>query len=132
MSGGVTYTYQKAQDFSDPEDNDPVAGTYGSQISYIPWHSGSVIANLDWRSWNLNYSFIYVGERYHNSSNIIENHEQPWYTHDLTLSKVFKIRKIGNLRIAAEVNNLLNQQYDVVYNYPMPGRNYKLILKFEI
>ena len=73
-----------------------------------------------------------MGKRYHNSSNIIENHEQPCYTHDLTLSKVFKIRKIGNLRIAAEVNNLLNQQYDVVYNYPMPGRNYKLILKFEI
>jgi hypothetical protein len=35
-------------------------------------------------------------------------------------------------RISAEVNNILNQYYDVVLNYPMPGRNYKLILKVEV
>jgi len=35
------------------------------------------------------------------------------------------------MKVTAEVNNLLNQQYDVVLNYPMPGRNYKLILKFD-
>ena len=35
------YTYQKAQDFSDPADNDPIAGTWKGQIAYIPWHNGS-------------------------------------------------------------------------------------------
>jgi hypothetical protein len=33
---------------------------------------------------------------------------------------------------SAEVNNVLSQYYDVVLNYPMPGRNYKLILKMEL
>jgi outer membrane cobalamin receptor len=127
----LNYTFQRAQDFSDPADNDPEAGTYGGQIAYIPRHNGSVIAGVAWRSWDLNYSFIYVGERYHNSSNIRENYEQPWYTHDMTLGRAFRLRTM-TFRAAVEVNNLFNQYYDVVLNYPMPGRNFKVILKLEI
>ena len=127
----LSYTYQKAQDFSDPSDRDPDAGSYGSQIAYIPWHNGSMVANLNWETWNLNYSFIYVGERYHNSANILVNHEQPWYTHDLTFAKTIKLNNM-NVRLSAEMNNVLGQQFEVVHNYPMPGRNFKLIMKLEI
>ncbi|MDR2138704.1 MAG: TonB-dependent receptor plug domain-containing protein [Tannerella sp.] len=131
LQTGLTYTFQRAQDFSDPTDSDPRAGTYGRQIAYIPWHSGSAIVNLQWKSWDMNYSFIYVGERYHNSSNIRENHEQPWYTHDLTLGRAWTFRAV-KVKLSAEINNLLNQYYDVVQNYPMPGRNAKLILRMEL
>ncbi|MDR1332133.1 MAG: TonB-dependent receptor, partial [Tannerella sp.] len=119
VNTGLNYTFQRAQDFSDPADSDPGAGTYGGQIAYIPWHGGSVIVNAVRRTWEMNYSFIYVGERYHNSSNIRENREQPWYTHDLTVGKAFTCGKI-KYRLSAEVNNLFNQYYDVVQNYPMP------------
>jgi outer membrane cobalamin receptor len=130
LSVNLSYTFQKAQDFSNPADNRPPAGTYGGQIAYIPWHNGSVVASVRRKSWSVNYSFIYVGERYHSSSNILANHEQPWYTHDLTIGKAVALRKV-KAKISAEVNNLLNQYYDVVLNYPMPGRNYKVILNFE-
>ena len=42
--------------------------------------------------------------------------------------------KLGTTLVKAtlEVNNLLNQQYEVICNYPMPGRNFKVILSFEI
>ena len=125
----LNYTYQKAQDYSDPTDNDPVVGTYKGQIAYIPWHSGSAVGNLTYRDWGLNYSFIYVGERYHNSSNIPANHEEPWYTHDVSVTKDFRV---GGTKasVALECNNLLNQQYDVILNYPMPGRNWKCIIKW--
>jgi outer membrane cobalamin receptor len=138
VSVSLNYTFQRAQDFSDPEDNDPEAGTYGGQIAYIPRHNGSAIANVVWRSWDLNYSFIYVGERYHNSSNIRANYEQPWYTHDMTLGKSFLWHAGGGrtapltVKISAEINNIFNRYYDVVLNYPMPGRNGKVILKLEI
>ena len=124
----ANYTWQRAQDFTDPTDNDPYAGTYGGQIAYIPWHSGSAVARLTYKTWRLNYSFIYVGERYTSSANIPANHEQPWYTHDLGLAKDFRFARWG-LGLALEVNNLLNQQYEVVANYPMPGRNYKLTVR---
>ncbi len=120
----MTYTYQRAKDLTDP--TDPL--TYGGQIAYIPLHSGSVTSCLSWKEWSLNYSFIYVGERYHNSANIPMNYEPSWYTHDLALSKLFHFRT-WSLSTSVEVNNLLNQQYDIILNYPMPGLNGKLVLK---
>ena len=131
LEGGLSYTYQRAQDYTDPSDCADEAGTYKGQIAYIPRHSGSAIAQAKWKDLELNYSFIYVGERYHNSSNIPANYEQPWYTHDLSAGYKFQIGKVG-VRATAEVNNIFGQQYDVIRNYPMPGRNYKLILKFDI
>lgn len=126
LSFSGTYTYQKAQDFTDPDDP-----FYGGQIAYIPWHSCSAIANISWNGLSVNYSFIYVGERYHNSANIPANYEQPWYTHDLSISKLWTL-PVGKLSTAVEINNLLNQQYNVILNYPMPGINGKVVVKYML
>lgn len=131
LDGQLSYTYQKAQDYTDPTDCLDEAGTYKGQIAYIPWHSGSAILNGTWKDANLSYSFIYVGERYHNSSNIPANYEQPWYTHDISASYRFRLGKVA-LKATLEVNNLFNQQYEVIMNYPMPGRNFKVIFKMDI
>ena len=127
----LSYTYQKAQDYTKRKSQELQDITYGGQIPYIPWHSGSVIASLSYKDWFLNYSFIYVGERYHNSANIKANYEEPWYTHDMSVVKNFKMNTT-NMRIALEINNLLSQNYEVVLNYPMPKRNFKISLSLEI
>lgn len=126
-----SYTYQRAQDFSSRKNPDLQKITYGGQIPYIPWHSGSVISGIQYKSWRLNYSYIYVGGRYHNSANIPQNYEQPWYTHDMSASKEFRWRKC-RFKVSGELNNLLSQDYEVVLNYPMPKRNYKIILSVEL
>ncbi|MFR9515467.1 MAG: TonB-dependent receptor, partial [Rikenellaceae bacterium] len=90
-----------------------------------PWHSGSFIVCGDYCGWRLNYSFIYTGERYDSVANIAENYMQPWYTSDLSLSRDFSLKGV-ELRAALEVNNIMNQQYEVVKCYPMPGINYKI------
>ncbi len=131
MNAKLTYTYQKAQDFTKRKGGTLQQSTYGGQIPYIPWHSGSAIAGLSYKGWGLNYSFIYVGERYHNSANIRENYEQPWYTNDLSLIKDIKFNGYA-LKLSAEVNNVLSQDYEVVLNYPMPQRNYKFSITVEI
>ena len=120
----ATYTFQKAQDFTDP-----TSEWYGGQIPYIPWHSGSFVAGLAWKDWFLNYSFIYTGERYEAVANIPENHAQPWYTSDLSLSHAFPLAS-HQLKATLEVNNIFNQQYEVVQCYPMPGTNFRLILSW--
>ncbi len=122
----LNYTYQNARDFTDPSDL-----YYGDQIPYIPLHSGSVAARLSWQGLDLNYSFIYTGERYNAQENIAQNYEQPWYTHDASLVWNFPWGKV-NCRVGLEVNNIFNQDYEVILNYPMPGRNYKLTLKVNI
>lgn len=118
----LNYTYQKAQDFTDQE-----SMYYGGQIPYIPWHSGSVVVSGNYRTWDFNYSFIYTGERYESQANIPENYAQPWYTHDMSISKKFQIGNV-DLKFTAEVNNIFNQQYEVVQCYPMPGTNVKFIV----
>ena len=122
----LNYTWQKAQDYTDPTDY-----YYKHQIPYIPWHSGSAIVSLEYGKWNLNYSFIYTGERYRQQMNSVDNYEQPWYTSDLALSRDIPVYKV-NMNVTAEVNNIFNQYYDVVANFPMPGINYKLILRITI
>ena len=125
VSNRINYTYQRAQDFTDPKSE-----FYGGQIPYIPWHSGSAVVNLQWRSWEANYSFIYTGERYSSQANIPYNYQLPWYTSDFSVSKGLKVWK-GDLKLTLEVNNLLNQQYEVVICYPMPGTNFKLIAQYN-
>ena len=122
LSTLFNYTYQKAQDFTDP-----TSEWYGGQIPYIPWHGGSIILNGSYQTWSCNYSFIYTGERYEAVANIPENYAQPWYTHDFSLSKTFQWEKT-RIRVTAEINNIFNQQYEVVQCYPMPGTSFKIKL----
>lgn len=126
LSPRISYTYQKAQDFTDK-----TSQWNGGQIPYIPWHSGSVILTGSYKKWSWNYSFIYTGKRYEAVANIPENYAQPWYTHDLSLSRTL-LFKAMELRISGEVNNIFNQQYEVVQCYPMPGTNFKLKLNIII
>lgn len=123
----LVYGYQIAADLSYDKDSP----YYGGQLPYTPWHSGSVIADISYKTLNLNYSFIYTGERYSSSANIPVNYVQPWYTHDLAISYGFAVKKV-DMRVGVEVNNLLNQQYEVIVGYPMPGTNFKLTYKVSL
>lgn len=120
LMGKIQYTFQDSRDWTNPHD-----AFYGHQIPYIAWHSGSAIFGASWREWSLNYSFIYVGERFNQQENIIYNYTQPWYTHDLSLAWDGRIRSAG-LRVTLEVCNLLGQDYDVILNYPMPKTNFRI------
>mgnify|MGYP000244195308 FL=1 len=122
----VNYTYEKAQDFTDAKSD-----YYGGQIPYIPWHSGSAVLNLSYRDWDMNYSFIYTGERYESSANIPENYAKEWYTNDLSLSRRLHWKKML-WKLTAEVNNVFNQQYEVVQRYPMPGINFRFVINVEL
>ena len=126
VTGRLQYTWQQARDVTDEADS-----YYNHQIPYIPWHSGSAILNVQYRGWDLNYSFIYAGERYNQQENIKYNYMQPWYTSDLSLARQFKFKSL-KLKAMLEVNNLFSQDYDVILNYPMPKRNYAITLDVKI
>ena len=56
---------------------------------------------------------------------------EPWYTSDLSLSCNFRWQQT-KCRAQLDVNNVFGQDYEVIVNYPMPGRNYALTLSVEI
>lgn len=118
----LQYTLQYARDVTDPHSH-----YYDHQIPYTPRHSGSATGMLDYGRYALAYSFVYTGTRYCQPENIAYNRLQPWYTSDLTISGCW-----GQLRTLLEVRNLFDQQYDVIINYPMPGRNYSFTLQYQL
>ncbi|MDE7427279.1 MAG: TonB-dependent receptor [Muribaculaceae bacterium] len=120
------YTFQRAVDDTDPADS-----YYHHQIPYIPRHSFSFSAGMQWRGFSLNYSTIYTGKRYCAQENTIYNLEQPWYTHDLSAAFAFTLKKYS-CSVNAECNNIFGQDYEVIRNYPMPGRNFKITLRIRI
>ena len=122
VSARLQYTYQKAEDVSRSTDS-----FYGHQIPYVPWHSGTAVLTGSLGSWGMAYSFIYTGERYNQQENIEYNHTEPWYTSDVSLSYQRK-----SIRLTLDVNNILDQDYDVILNYPMPGRNYALQIEMRL
>lgn len=124
LTAGLTYTYQQALD------KEKTSYTYGDQIPYIPKHSGTFLGGLSYQKFSLNYSYIYTGQRYNQSANNIFNYVEPWYTHDLALHYNTLLNK-KKIRFTAEVNNLMNQAYEVVTNFPMPGRNYRFSLTYD-
>lgn len=116
---GINYTYQNAIDETVQSYN------YKSRVPYVPKHNGTLIAGLSWKNYLLNYSFVYTGSRYNKPAAIPENYMPPWYTHDVAIGKKF-IRKKMNSKLQLEIMNLANQYYDVILNYPMPGRSFRL------
>ena len=126
VTGRLQYTWQQARDVTNPADS-----YYRHQIPYIPWHSGSAILNVQYGRWDMNYSFVYAGERYNQQENIKYNYMQPWYTSDLSLSYRWPMGR-WQMRVTAEVNNVFSQDYDVILNYPMPKRNYGITLDVKI
>ena len=127
------YSFQRAIDVTSKDDS-----YYRDQIPYVPRHSGSAVVNIGFKNIDLNYSFVYSGERYSQKENIQRNYLQPWYTSDLSVTyrSLRGLTLGGNRRmpwrLTVEVNNLFNQDYDVVINYPMPRRNYAVSLDVTI
>ena len=100
---------------------------YKQKIPYSPENSGSASVNLGVKNYSFNYNFIYTGWRYSLRPNITENYLESWYTHDISIGRTFHYGKAG-FKVLAEVNNLFNQQYEVVSNFPMPGRSFRLTI----
>jgi vitamin B12 transporter len=124
LSVSLSYTYEQSLDVTGGDDQN-----YKAQIPYDPLNSGSALVSAEWRAFSLNYSFIYTGYRYDEAANIPANYLEPWYTHDVALSYAHSYRHHG-LKLTAEVNNLFNQYYDVIDNFPMPGRSYRFTIQF--
>ena len=124
LSSRVTYTFTEALNITKTN----ITSYYKNQIPYTAKNNASALLGVTYKDWQLNYSFVYVGERYNMSENIPVNYEQPWYTSDISGTKEFKM-KDWKFRLGLEVNNLLDQNYSVIQNYPMPGRNYKISLR---
>jgi outer membrane receptor protein involved in Fe transport len=120
------YSYQYAVDRTDPDGK-----TYGHQIPYTPRHSGNATLTASTPWGDIGLSLMLVGERYAKQQNTPAYRVPGYADQGVTLSRSFDLGKC-ELRAKIQVLNIFNAQYEVVKNYPMMGRNYRLGITLTI
>jgi outer membrane cobalamin receptor len=115
-----SYTFQSALDKTDVE-----GSTYNHQIAYTPRHSGSGRAVLHLPLLDVTYTLLWSGKRYSNGYNSEEFSMSGYTDHGLSISKSISSR-FGVIDLQLEVLNLLGKNYEIVRNYPMPGRSFRI------
>lgn len=120
-----SYTHQQVLDKTDPKSK-----TYNDQIAYTPVHSGSATLSL-LNPWvDVHYNALFSGKRYMLNHNIPPNLLNGYSEHGITLSKKVVIRKVENV-ISFEALNVFDKQYEVVRNFPMAGRSYRISVSIK-
>ncbi len=126
-NASLSYTFQQSRDVTE-------GSIYHYNIPYVPLHAGSLTLGLDWKKLEMNYSYIYTGERYNQLStdqNAVYNRMEPWYTHDVGFG--YHLKMYGSTaKINVEINNIFNQDREIISNFPMPRTFYRLKLSYTI
>ena len=126
LNANANYTCQRDRDYSSPHDPE-----YRNTIPYSPLHSASLIVDLAYDGWSLCTSWLYTGDRFALLSNNRDDLLGAWQTVDLKLNKRFRIRR-HYVQATVECNNLCDSRHEVVKRYPMPGRNWKATLQWQL
>lgn len=120
--GGVSarYGWQKALDKT------PDSANLDKQIPYVARHTVVLAGDIDWKGLSLNAVFNLRAGRLDGTG------EMPnWNTLDLTLGKSFCLGKAGEIGIKASAYNLFNNRYEVIRDYPMPGRSFMAGVEYK-
>ena len=124
LSGNYVYSHT-----TDESEYAQQYGSDGKQLIYIPLHHANAFAEVKWKTWNLNYTFEFTGER--NTSmndNEFFAYQLPYYMlHHISFGK-----QLNKFRLELRVNNLTDADYQTVLWRAMPGRSYEVYLEFKL
>lgn len=117
-----SYSFRHAIDITDPSSK-----SYQDQIPYTPLHSGSVSTSIRTTYVDIIYTLLCSGERFTLPQNEAENRLPAYCDHSISICKDFNIKKI-TLGGKVELLNLSNKHYEIVKNYPMQGRSFRVCI----
>lgn len=118
----LSYSYTSATDYTQG------SPTYGKQLVYTPKHIGNLFLSLlVFNSFTLSSKLSYVGKRYSLPDNSQKSQLTPYALLDIILSKKFNLTKYS-LFVNLEILNFLDTNYEIILNYPMPGRYFVLTI----
>jgi outer membrane receptor protein involved in Fe transport len=119
------YTYQQVLDKTDKDSQ-----MFNQQLPYTPNYmaSGTIQVETPWV--DLNYTLLYCGKRYYERVNRPEYQMKSYMDQGVSLQN--KIRwKTHQWLLTAECLNFLDTPYEVVRSFPMPGRSFRLGIKYN-
>jgi len=122
----LSYTYQRAMDKTDSQGT-----TWNHQLPYTPRHSASAVAWIETPLLNVSCNLLYSGDYYSNGYNGPQYHMPSYYELGCSLWKSFESNGIP-ATVKAECINLTDHRYELVANYPMPGRQFRLTFTVDL
>ena len=126
LSLAANYSFQRAMNMTDSE-----SPHYKKQVAYLPQHTagGSVGYENPWV--NVTLHALGMSSRWANNEHYDGTRIDGYSEFGLCLWREFRW---GNniLTGRLDVKNLFDEQYEIVRNYPMPGRSYQLTINYKI
>lgn len=114
FAGGLSARYARQSAL----DKTPDSYTYDQQIPYVAKNTVVLAGDASLSGWRLDAVWNLRSGRFD------ANGEMPdWNTLDLSLSKDFRLGRVGVLGLNVTVRDLLDCRYELVRDYPMPGRS---------
>ncbi len=99
----------------------------GKMPIYIPNHKASGTFGMGYKKISLTYSQIYNGRVFIDESN--SAYMPHYFPANISLEYRLKL-KTQTLFLKGKINNLYNEQFQVVANRPVPGRNYSFDISY--
>ncbi|HMN04147.1 MAG TPA: TonB-dependent receptor [Flavobacteriales bacterium] len=96
----------------------------GKQLIYVPMYSGGGRLGVTWRAFSVGADAHYTGYRYTSSDN--RSFLAPYTLLNAHASWRFRAGRQCRMSITAEGFNLLDEQYQVMLNRPMPLRHFQV------
>jgi vitamin B12 transporter len=125
LTAAWNHSYQRALDLTDP-----TSKVYNQQIAYAPRVYGSGRLSLVASGFQFGYALLYSGHRYVTGQNITEN-DLPGYV-DQSVSVRYTLKRLwGDLVLRGDIQNLADTNYEIVRNFPMPGRMMLFTVQFD-
>jgi len=114
LAGGLSarYAWQSALDKT------PGSYTFDQQIPYVAQNTVTLAADLAFGGWRIDALWNWRGGRFDASGEMPD-----WNTLDLTLRKHFTLCGNSTLTLFVTGKDLLDCRYELVRDYPMPGRS---------
>ncbi len=99
-----------------------------SKMLYVPRHRFMVNMGVQQKNWSVLYTHNYFDSRYTGAWSASLG---AYFVGNLCMQYVFPFGK-QQLTTALHINNIWNRNYQVVYDYAMPGRHIKLSLLYKL
>lgn len=93
----------------------------GNQLAYTPMLTGLNKLKYSYKGYSIIYALRYRGFSYINEQNNASQIMNGFWLHSLQVLKSFPIAKT-NLNTSIKITNIANKNFEVIKEYPMPGR----------
>ena len=107
------------------------AYTYGHQLPYTPVYFASYHFNLQHKCFTTAFNVLHSGGRYVLTENINSNYLDGFIDFGMNVSHIFKFNNAHSLVAKVQANNILNNNYQIVRSFPMPGRHYVFTVQYQ-